>query len=169
MMKKITVQQLQDAINDRLKKYDGKKVDPGKADINNDYHKWYMEEIRLQLEAFGISSIYPATWRILVDTKDRKAPVVLTRAEVAEVEVTSKLDRRYNPPRSSEINAIRVRFKTEYLAGSVEDMIRAILADEKAKNIDRLARERERLTQELQEVQKAISEIYAFNVWEAEV
>lgn len=59
------IQELQDAINKRLEKFDGKKY-PGKG-AAPEYHEWYEGEIEKELESRGIDIFRVSAWKIIAE------------------------------------------------------------------------------------------------------
>lgn len=62
----MTNKELQDALNGRLKKFDGEKYS-GKEASTPIYHRWYMHEIESELESRGIEIFRAATWKIVAE------------------------------------------------------------------------------------------------------
>lgn len=61
----MTIKELQDTLNERLKKFEGQRYE-GKASIP-DYHKWYKSEIEAALADLEIRFFRVATWKIVAE------------------------------------------------------------------------------------------------------
>lgn len=73
----MTNKELQDTLNERLKKFDGEKYS-GKEASTPIYHRWYMHEIESELESRGIEIFRAATWKIVAEIDGPGASVPFT-------------------------------------------------------------------------------------------
>nr|WP_326210127.1 hypothetical protein [uncultured Oscillibacter sp.] len=157
----MTIQELQDAINKRLEKLDGKKYTNKGA--RPEYHKWYTEEIVEELESRGVDIFRVATWRIVAEI-DGPGEVKVSYTEVAKIELSAKRDRRYKHGGPGTILSIRVDFREELRPLTIEEARVFILKADLESRLEYYKKERARLAAELDETAKKIAELTAIEI-----
>lgn len=157
----MTIQELQDAINKRLQKLDGKKYS-GKG-ASPEYHGWYGAEIEEELESRGIDIFHVSTWKIIAEI-DGPGEVKVSYKEVAEIKVSVKTDRRYKYGGPGTVNSIRVCFREELQSMSIEEARVFLLKKDLDDRIKYYKKERERIAAELDDVAGKIAELTALEI-----
>ena len=157
----MTIQELQDAINKRLQKLDGKKYS-GKG-ASPEYHGWYEAEIGAELESRGIDIFRVSTWKIIAEI-DGPGEVKVSYKEVAEIKVSTKTDRRYKYGGPGTVNSIRVLFHEELQGLSIEEARVFLLKADLESRLEYYKKERARLAAELDEAADKIAELTAIEI-----
>lgn len=157
----MTIQELQDAINKRLEKFDGKKFKDQGA--GPEFHRWYAKEIGEELTESGIEIFYPLTWQIAAQING-PGEVKVFAETVAEVKVDAKRDRRYKCGGPGTILSIRVYFREELRGLTIEETRVFILKEELARRLEYHKKERERLAAELDKTTSKIAELTALEI-----
>ena len=155
------IKELQDAINARLQKFDGKKYNS--AGARPEYHGWYVGEIVKELEKNGIEIFRPITWKIIAEI-DGPGEVKVYDGEVAKIELDAKRDRRYKNGGPGIINSIRVCFREELQSMSIEEARVFLLKKDLDDRIKYYKKERERIAAELDDVAGKIAELPALEI-----
>lgn len=156
-----TIQELQDAINRRLEKLDGKKY-AGKG-VVPEYHKWYESEIEEELESRGIEIFRISTWKIVAEI-DGPGEVKVSYEEIAKIEASVKTDRRYKYGGPGTVNSIRVLFREELQGLSIEEARVFLLKAELESRLEYYQKERARLAAELAAAADKIAELTAIEI-----
>ena len=115
----MTNKELQDALNGRLKKFDGEKYS-GKEASTPIYHRWYMHEIESELESRGIEIFRAATWKIVAEI-DGPGDLRVGYEPVASVNVEIKSDKRYKFGGPGVVKSIRVQFREDLQGLTIEE------------------------------------------------
>lgn len=157
----MTIQELQDAINKRLQKLDGKKYS-GKG-ASPEYHGWYEAEIGAELESRGIDIFRVSTWKIIAEI-DGPGEVKVSYKEVAEIKVSVKTDRRYKYGGPGTVNSIRVIFREELQGLSVEEARVFLLKADLESRLEYYKKECARLAAELDAAADKIAELTAIEI-----
>ena len=79
------IQELEDAINRRLEKFDGRKFNSTASGSSPEYHRWYAEEIEAELKERGINIFVPRVWKIVAEI-DGPGEVKVSYKPIADVE-----------------------------------------------------------------------------------
>lgn len=144
--KQITVEALQEAINKRLCKFDGRKYEA------TEFHKWYMGEIGAELETRGIQELRPFTWGILARIEGPSP--LLFDDRVAEVHIDFKRDKRYTRgPGRGLILGMKVEFHKRLAGLKLKDVRKLLLEEERAERIARCRKIRGKALQEAAEAE----------------
>lgn len=157
----MTIQELQDAINKRLEKFDGKKYENKEA--SPEYHEWYTKEIAEELESRGIDIFSVATWRIVAEI-DGPGEVKVSYKETAKIELSLKRDRRYTHGGPGAVLSIRVNFREELRPLTIEEARIFILKADLERRLEYYKKERACLAAELDETAKKIAELTAIEI-----
>ena len=115
----MTNKELQDALNGRLKKFDGEKYS-GKEASTPIYHRWYMHKIESELESRGIEIFRAATWKIVAEI-DGPGDLRVGYEPVASVNVEIKSDKRYKFGDPGVVKSIRVQFREDLQDLTIEE------------------------------------------------
>lgn len=157
----MTIQELQDAINKRLEKFDGRKFkDNG---VGPEFHGWYVNEIREALEESGIEIFRPSVWKIIAEVEGPGDVRVWDEA-VAEVKADVKKDGRYNCGGPGKVLSIRVSFCQELRSMTIEEARAFILRAEISRLLDYYKNRRKDLAAELNTVADKIAELTAIEI-----
>lgn len=135
----MTNKELQDALNGRLKKFDGEKYS-GKEASTPIYHRWYMHEIESELESRGIEIFRAATWKI-----------------VAEIDGPGV------------VKSIRVQFREDLQGLTIEETRTYLLKADLENRLAYWRKERERLSAELDKATEKIADLTSISIEEADV
>lgn len=165
MKTNITIEELQDSINERLKKYEGSKY-TGKEAATPVYHKWYMNEIESELSDRGIDIFHAATWKIVAEI-DGPGEVRVSFEEVATVTASLEQDRRYKYGGPGKIKSILVQFREDLQSMTIEEARVYLLKSDLKNRLAYYRKERERLAAELEAVAAKIADLTTITIEEA--
>ena len=165
MTNDFTIRELQNAINRRLEKYDGKKIEEPAAGMPP-YHKWYAEEIEAELREREISGLRASVWKIVADFGG-PGPLSVSFEEIASVNLNMTRDKRYKYQTRGVVESLRVEFKEELLDLTIGGLVTHLLKAEKQKRIKYHTDEREKLLAAIAEADRKIAELEAVEIEEA--
>lgn len=160
------IKDLENAINKRLEQFDGKKYE-GRA-VTPEYHAWYENEIAEELSDKGIVFFRPSTWKIVADIKG-PGEVNVSFADVAEVKVEIKADRRYSYGGPGKVLKMRVHFKDELQGLTIEEARVYLLKADLESRRNYYKNEKARLEGELAEIEAKIAALSELTIEEAGV
>lgn len=166
MKTSITIKELQNSINERLKKYEGRKY-AGTNSATVDYHKWYMNEIESELSDRGIEIFHTAIWKIVAEI-DGPGEVRVSYEEVATVTVDVERDRRYKHGGPGEVKSILVQFREDLQSMTIEEARVHLLKSDLKSRLAYYRNEREQLAEKIEALTDKISNLAAITIEEAE-
>lgn len=157
----MTIQELQDAINKRLEKFDGRKFkDKG---VGPEFHDWYVSEIVEELKESRIDIFRPSIWRIIARVEG-PGDVRVWDETVAEVKVNAKKDGRYKCGGPGKVLSIRVFFRPELQSMTIDETRVFILRSEVDRMLNNYKGRRKELAEELNTVADKIAELTAIEI-----
>lgn len=162
------IKELEDAINRRLEKFDGRKFNSTTSGSSPEYHRWYAEEIEAELKERGINIFVPRVWKIVAEI-DGPGEVKVSYKPIADVEVNAKRDRRYKFGGPGVIQTIRVHFEEELLGLTIEEARVHLLKADLASRIAYYRAERSRLSREMDVVADKIATLIGTTIEETTV
>lgn len=150
--KKLTVSELQEAINKRLAVFAGRKY------VETEFHSWYAREITEEFNAQGIAELRPSTWGIVTDMSEQGISFFAER--VAEVNIDFKRDKRFkNGAGRGVILSMAVAFRKDLLPLSLEDARRLLFNEKRDECVKRAEEIRRNAAREAEEAATEIARL----------
>lgn len=148
--KKLTVSELQEAINKRLATFAGRKY------VETEFHSWYAREIAEEFFTQGIKELRPSTWGIVTDMSEQGVSFFAER--VAEVEIDFKRDKRFKHGAGrGVILSMAVAFREDLLPLSLEDARRLLFNEKRDECVKRAEEIRRNAAREADEAATEIA------------
>ncbi len=150
--KKLTVSELQEAINKRLAVFAGRKY------VETEFHEWYAREIAEEFTVRGIKELRPSTWGIVTDMSEQGISFFAER--VAEVNIDFKRDKRFKYGAGrGVILSMAVAFREDLLPLSLEDARRLLFNEKRDECVKRAEEIRRKAAREAEEAATEIARL----------